>query len=149
DAEARALAAEELELARRWGAPRPLGAALRASAAVEGGDAATRLLHEAIELLAGSTARLEHAKAVVELGAALRRGNERTRARTLLREGLELGHACGSTQLVERAGEELAATGARPRKILLTGFDSLTASERRVAQMAAGGLSNKEIAQAL
>jgi len=51
--------------------------------------------------------------------------------------------------LVERANEELAATGARPRKILLTGLDSLTASERRIAQLAADELSNREIAQAL
>jgi DNA-binding CsgD family transcriptional regulator len=39
--------------------------------------------------------------------------------------------------------------GARPRKLLLTGVDALTASERRVARMAAEGMSNKELAQAL
>jgi DNA-binding CsgD family transcriptional regulator len=50
--------------------------------------------------------------------------------------------------LAERGSEELAATGARPRKLVLTGLDSLTASERRVAEMAAQELSNKEIAQA-
>ena len=44
---------------------------------------------------------------------------------------------------------EIAATGARPRKVLQTGLDALTASERRVAQLAADGMSNKEIAQAL
>jgi DNA-binding CsgD family transcriptional regulator len=60
-----------------------------------------------------------------------------------------LAHVCGATPLVERANEELAATGARPRKILQTGLASLTASERRVAQLAAEELSNKEIAQAL
>ena len=32
---------------------------------------------------------------------------------------------------------------------MLSGLDALTASERRVAQMAAADLSNKEIAQAL
>ena len=36
-----------------------------------------------------------------------------------------------------------------PRTVLLSGLDELTASERRVAQMAAEELSNKEIAQAL
>jgi DNA-binding CsgD family transcriptional regulator len=70
-------------------------------------------------------------------------------ARELLRQGAELAHECGATGLIERANEELAATGARPRKIMLTGLESLTASERRVAQLAAGELSNKEIAQAL
>jgi DNA-binding CsgD family transcriptional regulator len=50
---------------------------------------------------------------------------------------------------VTLANEELAATGAHARTILLTGLDALTASERRVAHMAAEGSSNKEIAQAL
>ena len=50
---------------------------------------------------------------------------------------------------MERANDELAATGAHRRTVLLSGLDELTASERRVAQMAAEDLSNKEIAQAL
>ena len=50
---------------------------------------------------------------------------------------------------MERANEELAATGAHPRTILLRGVDALTASERRVAHMAAEDLSNKDIAQTL
>src|ERR671934_2457792 len=58
-------------------------------------------------------------------------------------------HSCGAMTLLEHANEELAATGARPRKVLLTGVASLTASERRVAHLAAEELSNKEIAQAL
>ena len=100
-------------------------------------------------MLADSPARLEHARALVDLGAALRRGNSRSEARQLLRQGVELAHRCGASALVERANEELAATGAHPRTILLSGLDALTASERRVAQMAAEDLSNKEIAQAL
>ena len=39
--------------------------------------------------------------------------------------------------------------GSRPRKLVLTGVDALTPSERRVARMAAAGMSNKEVAQAL
>jgi len=107
------------------------------------------LLREAVDTLSESPARLEHARALVDLGAALRRANSRSEARVRLREGIELAHHCGATALVERANEELVATGARPRKILLTGLDSLTASERRIAQLAAEELSNREIAQAL
>ena len=83
------------------------------------------------------------------IGAALRRANSRSEARSHLREAVELAHRCGATPLIECANEELAATGARPRKVLLSGLESLTASERRVARLAAEGLSNREIAQAL
>jgi DNA-binding CsgD family transcriptional regulator len=106
-------------------------------------------LREAVAVLAHSPARLEYARALVDLGAALRRGNSRSEARQLLRQGLELAHRCGASALVKLANEELAATGAHARTILLTGLDALTASERRVAHMAAEDLSNKEIAQAL
>jgi tetratricopeptide (TPR) repeat protein len=147
--EARVLADEELALARRWGDPHGIGASLRVLGLVEGGEAGVGLLREAVEVLAGSEARLEHARALVDLGAALRRGNQRTEARERLREGVDLARRVGALGLAGRANEEIAATGARPRKILRTGFDALTASERRVAQLAADGMSNKEIAQTL
>ncbi len=149
DGEARELAAEELALARRWGALRPIGVSLRVLGLVDGPTESERWLREAVDVLSASPARLELARVLVDLGAALRRRNRRSEARELLRQGVELAHRCGATPLVERANEELAATGARPRKLVLTGLESLTASERRVAQLAAEELSNKEIAQAL
>jgi DNA-binding CsgD family transcriptional regulator len=147
--EARDLAGEELTLARSWGDPQAVGASLRVLGLVEGGAAGVRLLREAVEVLAGSEARLEHARALVDLGAALSRANQRTEARARLREGVDLARSVGAFGLAERANEEIAATGARPRKVLQTGLDALTASERRVAQLAADGMSNKEIAQTL
>jgi DNA-binding CsgD family transcriptional regulator/tetratricopeptide (TPR) repeat protein len=146
---ARPLASEELELARTWGAPRALGAALRVAGLVEGGTLGLDLLEEAVEVLADSPAKLEHAKARTELGAALRRANRRSDAREQLRHALELATICGAAPLVQRAETELLATGARPRRISLRGLESLTPSERRVAQMAAEGPTNREIAQAL
>ena len=145
----RALAREELELSQRWGAARTIGISLRALGLIEGGRTGAQRLREAVDVLADSPARLEYARALVDLGAALRRGNSRSEARQLLRQGLELAHRCGATALVAIANEELAATGAHARTILLSGLDALTASERRVAHMAAEDLSNKEIAQAL
>jgi DNA-binding CsgD family transcriptional regulator len=147
--EARALADEELALARRWGDPIAIGASLRVLGLVVGGTPGIGLLREAVELLAGSEARLEHARALVDLGAALRRTNRRTEARERLREGVDLARRVGALGLAGRANDEIAATGARPRKALQTGLDALTASERRVAQLAADGMSNKEIAQTL
>jgi DNA-binding NarL/FixJ family response regulator len=147
--EARPLAEEELERARTWGAPRALGAALRVAGLVEGGADGLALLREAVEVLCESSAKLEQAKARHELGAALRRGNRRTQAREQLRRAVELATICGATPLAARAESELLATGARPRRIALTGLESLTPSERRVAELAAEGPTNREIAQAL
>jgi DNA-binding CsgD family transcriptional regulator len=62
---------------------------------------------------------------------------------------MELAHRSGAPPLAERARQELVACGARPRRLMRTGVDSLTASERRVAELAAEGMSNPQIAQAL
>jgi DNA-binding CsgD family transcriptional regulator len=148
EGEAVELAEAELELAHRWGAPRPIGIALRALGLVRSREG-EELLREAVEVLAESPARLEHGRALVDLGAALRRGNQRAEARGLVRQGLDLAYRAGATALMQRAQEELAAMGARSRTVLLTGVEALTASERRAARMAAAGMSNKEIAQAL
>ena len=149
NAEAEALAREELELARRWGAPRSVGVSLRALGLVKPGPEGESLLREAVDVLAESPGRLEYARSLVDLGAACRRANRRGEGRDLLLRGLDLAHRAGASPLVQQAQDELAAMGARPRKLSQTGVDALTASERRVARMAAGGMSNKEIAQAL
>jgi DNA-binding CsgD family transcriptional regulator len=147
--QARRLADDELADARRADLPRPTGIALRTRGMLQGGERGLRDLREAAEVLAASGARLEHARALVELGAALRRANQRTAAREPLRAGLDLAHRCGAARLAERARAELLTTGAKPRRAVLTGLEALTASERRVAELAAAGMSNPEIAQTL
>jgi DNA-binding CsgD family transcriptional regulator len=147
--QARQLADSELADARAAGLPRPVGIALRARGMLEGGQRGLRDLREAAEVLAASGARLEHARALVELGAALRRANQRAAAREPLRTGLDLAHRSGAVRLAERARAELLTAGAKPRRAVLTGLEALTASERRVAELAAAGMSNPEIAQAL
>jgi DNA-binding CsgD family transcriptional regulator len=149
EGEALALAREEVELARAWGAPRGLGRALRIRGLIEGGAVGIESIREALSVLEPSPARLEHAYALADLGSALRRGNRRAEAREHLRRALELAQRCGANLLAERAQEELIATGARPRRLVVSGVDSLTPSERRVAAMAAEGLANRDIAQAL
>jgi class 3 adenylate cyclase/DNA-binding CsgD family transcriptional regulator len=147
DALAAALGA--VDVARSWGAPQTVGVALRALGLVEGGVSGEKLLHDSLAALEGSQFRLEHARTLVELGAALRRGTKRSDAREYLRQGLELAHKLGAAALEERAQTELAATGARPRRVMLSGVESLTPSERRVAEMAADNMTNKDIAQTL
>jgi DNA-binding CsgD family transcriptional regulator len=141
-----ALAREELALARRFGAARAIGIALRTLGLV-GDDLGS--LEQATTVLADSPARLEHARALTELGVALRHRRRIVEAREPLRVALDLANRCGATPLAERARTELVIAGARPRRAQLSGVAALTTNERRVAAMAAGGRSNREIAQAL
>lgn len=146
--EALRLADEAVRVAHEAGGQRGIGVALRARGAIAGTEGIDSL-REAAKILAGTRSRLHCAHAFVDLGAALRRANRRKEAREPLREGLDLAHACGAAALEERARTELAATGARPRHAVLSGVDSLTPSELRVAGMAAEGMTNREIAQQL
>ena len=146
--EARALAREELERCRAFGAPGPLGASLRTLGLIEPEDAGVGLLEQAVAHLEPSPARLEHALALLELGAATRRAGRRTDAREPLREALELARTCGADAVAVRAHDELVAAGARPRRDPTESRSNLTASELRVARMAAEGMTNREIAQA-
>jgi DNA-binding CsgD family transcriptional regulator len=147
--EALRCAAEAVKAARKAGGQRGLGVALRVQGAVTGGVEGIEILREAVGILADTRARLQHAQALGDLGAALRRANRRKEAREPLREALDIAHRCGAIPLEERARTELAASGARPRKAVLSGVESLTPSELRVARMAAEGMTSREIAQAL
>lgn len=147
--EAVALAGEGVRRARAFGAVSAVGTAWRGAGLVVEGDRAVRFMRRAIALLAGCPARLELARAHVDLGAVLRRANRRADARRELRHGLDLAEQCAATTLVKRAKNELQAAGTRPRLPLRKGIEALTASERRVAAMAAAGRSNRAIAQEL
>jgi DNA-binding CsgD family transcriptional regulator len=81
--------------------------------------------------------------------SSLRHERARRAAREPLREALEIARRCGATRLLARAREELAASGARPRRLAQTGREALTPAELRVARLAAGGLANREIARTL
>jgi DNA-binding CsgD family transcriptional regulator len=119
------------------------------SGLVAGGDGGLADLRAAVEQLERSPARRELARSLVELGGALRRRGLRVAAREPLRRALDIAAAGGLTATAERARAELGATGARVRRPAATGLGSLTPSERRIVDLAAGGASNPEIAQAL
>jgi DNA-binding CsgD family transcriptional regulator len=147
--EARKLFAGELLAARRFGAHGTLGIALRAAGMVEGGAAGIEYLREAVAHLKQSPARLELARAYADLGGALRRAGKRREAQQELRHALDLADRCGAKTIADQARSELVITGSRPRRARLGGVEALTASEQRVAQLAASGLTNRQIAQAL
>jgi DNA-binding NarL/FixJ family response regulator len=114
-------------------------------------DGADRVaaLEEAVAVLDGSPARLARAEALADLGAALRRTRRDVDARAPLREALELARRCGATGLAKAAFDELAATGEHVRRYTPIGVESLTPSQRRVAELAASGMTNRQIAQTL
>ena len=147
--EAGELAQEELDLARHVGAPRGIGIALRVCGLLAEKKEGIKLLEQSVAVLEHTDMRLELAHSLTELGGALRRAGARTVAREPLRRALDLATRCGATALAQRAREEALAAGARPRRPWTSGVYALTPSELRVAQLAAQGLGNPRIAQAL
>jgi DNA-binding CsgD family transcriptional regulator len=134
-----ALAHEQLGLARKNSSPITLGNALRIH-----GD-----LAEAVDVLESTPARYDLALALADYGAALRHSGQRTQARDHLLRALDLAERTGAAALAAEVRQELLAIGARPRRAALTGPDALTSTERRVAALAADGLSNRQIAEHL
>ena len=149
DERALELAHEELRLAEVLGAPRAVGIAQRTVALVGPADEREAALEAAVATLEGGIARLELARATCDLGAELRRRGERTAARDALRRAHTLATECGATRLANRARDELGRSGARLIREPATGVEALTPSEVRVAELAAEGLTNREVAQSL
>jgi DNA-binding CsgD family transcriptional regulator len=145
----RELADEELERARRWGTARALGVALQAAGLARQGPEQIALLREAVEVLRDSPVKVELARAQLALGAATRRAGRDVKARELLRNALHGAATVRAAPLAQQAREELVAAGGRPRREAISGPDSLTPSERRIATAAAQGMTNREIAQQL
>jgi DNA-binding CsgD family transcriptional regulator len=107
------------------------------------------VLYETVALLDASGEPLERARAHADLGAALRRAGRPVEAREPLRIAVDLAYRSGATALEEHALAGLRASGGRPRRRVVTGPGALTRSERRIADLAAAGGKNREIAEAL
>ncbi|MBB4664751.1 AAA family ATPase [Conexibacter arvalis] len=147
--EARELIDHDVAAARGAGAIGALGATLRVRALAQEGRERLATLREAVAALAASPLRLEHGRALLALGATLRRRGELEEARETLRAALDAASRTESARLAREVRAELEASGARPRRERISGVESLTPSERRVAELAADGLTNRQIAEAL
>ena len=151
--EAAELALHAMVRAREWGTPRSIGTALLASgaAAAAAGERrkAVSFLEDACTRFDDARAPLESARARIALGEALRLDRQRTLAREVLREALDRAAALHAQGLVAAAHEQLRIAGAKPRRMRTSGVEALTASEMRVATLAAEGHTNVQIAQTL
>ncbi len=145
-AAAERLAEEELRDARIVGAPRVLGISLHTLGVARESE---ELLREALAALETSEVKLINVRTQLDLGILVRRAGRAEEAREILRGALDTAHRLGAVPVADRAEAELRASGAKPRRAQLTGLAALTASERRVAELAGQGMTNREIAQAL
>ena len=135
--------------ARTAGTPWALGISARCQALLDNGSKAEAAYAEAITQLGRSQAAVDLARAHLLYGQWLRRARRRRDARHQLRTAEDMFHAMGAAGFAQQAGNELRATGERARKrIPDTEFD-LTPQESRVANLAAGGATNIEIAEQL
>ncbi|WP_230195166.1 AAA family ATPase [Streptomyces sp. NBC_00080] len=147
--EALALATEELRLARVWNTPRTTGRALRVLGRATRGRRGLELGAEAVALLRDSPAEAELVASLLAHGRQLTAAGERGRGRDHLREGAERAERLGSVRLLTYAEQALRTAGGRRTTPAHTGSGSLTGSERRIAELAADGRTNTEIADLL
>jgi DNA-binding CsgD family transcriptional regulator/tetratricopeptide (TPR) repeat protein len=149
--EARELAEVATERAREWGAPRAVGFALRTLARTAERDEALDMLREAIALFGHCGALDYRSRAWLDLGGLLLGGGqaERDEAVSVLRAALDHGRWAGVEPVVGRATRLLGRAGVTVADPTGAAAPALTPGERRVAELAAGGATNREIAQKL
>ena len=145
--EARRVLDELEEHVRSHGSPRLSAEALRARARlsaahgeVEAGDAAiveAEAIHRRME------DRWEVARTLLVAGELHRRARRRAKARTALRESLETFALLGARRWAEQAREQLTRIDASREQ------GGLTPTQRTVAELVAGGLTNRQVADRL
>lgn len=124
-----------------WGAVQ-LGRALSADDPAD----ATAAFDDAVSNYRAAGRPYDLARTQLAYGEFLRRTNRRVDARAQLRAALETFTDLGATPLVERATQELRASGETARKRDPSTLLNLTPMELKVAQLVSTGLSNKDVA---
>ena len=147
-------AVKALERYAAWAAQAPgpsaKGVLARCRALITADEAnAEALFLESIRLLAEGAPPFERARSHLAYGEFLRRQKRRLESRIQLRTALETFDGMGAALWAKRAREELHATGETARTRDPSTLDQLTPQERRIAELAAGGGSNRDIAAQL
>jgi len=121
---------------------------LRFARALVAGDHEAELLFQAA-ITEDTSLPLMVARGQLAYGIWLRRQRRVAESRAPLRAARDAFLAIGATPLAERARRELRASGENSPRRLPRASDRLTPQELQIAQMAAGGMSNREIGQSL
>ncbi len=146
------LAREHVELARQSGSPYAMAGALRTLAAVDAGPDRIQHLLRARAVLAGTKAERLSAQIDTDLAGLLlltQASDAQERALALLRAAEDHAGRQELWPLQGRVRRLLDRLGEQPRKVQTEAMAALTVSERRVARMAADGLTNRQIANEL
>jgi DNA-binding CsgD family transcriptional regulator len=106
------------------------------------------LEHAVGEFVAGGV-RLQECEALTALGLALLHAGHEKAARKHLRAAVDLAVRCGDVLAGNAAREALVKAGGRMGVLSATPLEALTGGERRVAELAAERLTNREIADTL
>jgi ATP/maltotriose-dependent transcriptional regulator MalT len=131
------------------GTPWALGLWARASALMADDDRAEELYVEATEQLERAGVFTDQARSHLLYGEWLRRQQRRRDSREQLRIAHDMFQAMGAGLFAQRARVELLATGEHVRTRDPTSADELTSQEQQVAELAAAGESNADIAAQL
>jgi DNA-binding CsgD family transcriptional regulator len=115
----------------------------------EEAEEAERLFEEALEHHVRAGLAYQVARTQLAYGEWLRRQRRRVDARTHLRTALDTFEGLGTKHWAARARGELKATGETARKRDVSTLDDLTPQELRIAQLVAGGATNRDVAAQL
>ncbi|MBL1100232.1 ATP-binding protein [Streptomyces coffeae] len=137
------------EPVRRWGTCRALGMIRMARGVLTAGDSGIDLLIDAVNMLADSPGRLQQSRAEYLLGRRLHRRGDAEGARERLRRSIDLAVLCRDKQQLDQSLPALTEAGGRLWHGTDSPADALSGSERRVAEQAAAGATNREIAESL
>ncbi|MGX7825885.1 AAA family ATPase [Actinokineospora sp. 24-640] len=147
--EARAYASEQLSRAQAAGSARNLGIALRVLAACADPQERAALLGESVQHLERCADRLELARSLAELSQVHQEQGQLAGARLVLRKAAQLAKACQADVVPEDTVRVPVGRPPRDTAVIDDGAASLSEAERKVAELAAHGHTNREIGRRL